>query len=172
MAGIRLFEVENRVVKPTEHCYMISFLKEIMDTYPENYMKIYAYLFYMSYKGSDNPYMNLEDEYLEEKVLRDINADFDTEDSKIVYALKECKHMYETPLVRAYNGISGMLEKLSTYMSETHIKDGRDGNITAIVNAAKNFDAIRKSFKGTMKDLEEEQKMVTRGKQNLAYDQR
>jgi hypothetical protein len=170
--AIRLFEVENRIVKPTEHCYTIGFLKKIMDEYPDSYMKIYAYLFYMSYVGPENPYFNIVDEDLEEKVLRDIEAEFDIEDAVIRYALAECKKMYETPIVRAYNGISGMLEKLATYMSETELSGGRDGNITAVINAAKNFDAIRKSFKGTLKDLEEEQKVTARGKQSLAYDQR
>ena len=85
-------------------------------------------------------------------------------------ALDRCKEMYETPTVRAYNGISNMLEKLAFYMETQTITDGRDGNITAIVSAAKNFDAIRKSFKGVAKDLEEEQSSRARGGQKLSYD--
>jgi virulence-associated protein VapD len=85
-------------------------------------------------------------------------------------ALDRCKEMYETPTVRAYNGIANMLEKLAFYMETQTITDGRDGNITAIVSAAKNFDAIRKSFKGVAKDLEEEQSSRARGGQKLSYD--
>jgi hypothetical protein len=63
-----------------------------------------------------------------------------------------------------------MLEKLAFYMNTQTITDGRDGNITAIVSAAKNFDSIRKSFKGVAKDLEEEQSSRARGGQKLSYD--
>ena len=33
--NIRLFEIDGRGVKPTEHCHMISWLKKIIDEYPE-----------------------------------------------------------------------------------------------------------------------------------------
>lgn len=55
-------------------------------------------------------------------------------------------------------------------MNTQSITDGRDGNISAIVQAAKNFDSIRKSFKGVAKDLEEEQSSRARGGSRLSYD--
>jgi hypothetical protein len=45
---IRLFDIQNNKVVPTEHCYTLKFLKDIMDEFPEDYLKIYAYLFYMA----------------------------------------------------------------------------------------------------------------------------
>ncbi len=48
---------------------------------------------------------------------------------------------------------------------------GRDGNITALVNAAAKFQQIRESFKGAYKDLAEEQQSQVRGNIGLAYDQ-
>jgi hypothetical protein len=68
-------------------------------------------------------------------------------------------------------GIKGMLDKLAKYMENTAITDGRDGNITALINAAKNFESVRQSFKGVLKDLQEEQLSTVRGGQNMAYDQ-
>jgi hypothetical protein len=56
-------------------------------------------------------------------------------------------------------------------MENTEIEHGRDGNLTSLVNAASKFEQIRQSFKGTLKDLEEEQQSQVRGGQNLAYDQ-
>lgn len=169
---IKLFELEGRVVKPSVHCYNITFLKNIMEEFPDQYMKIYSYLFYMSYRGVENPYFNISEVDLEEKVLRDIEADFDIEHETITIALEQCRVMYETPLVRAYNGISGMLDRMARYMQDTEITAGREGNINALISAAKNFDAIRKSFKGTLKDVEEESKITPRGGQGIAYDQR
>jgi hypothetical protein len=57
-------------------------------------------------------------------------------------------------------------------MGNTTIEHGRDGNISALVQVAKNLHGIRESFKGVQKDLEEEQtKSRARGGTDLAYDQ-
>jgi hypothetical protein len=64
-----------------------------------------------------------------------------------------------------------MLENMAEYMETTKISAGRDGNITALIRLAKDFDAIRQSYKGVAKDLAAEQETSVRGGQNLAYDQ-
>ena len=91
--------------------------------------------------------------------------------SKIRHALDKCAQLYETPTFRAYKGIKSMIDKLAKYMESTQIEHGRDGNINSLVSAAKNFDAIRQSFKGAYNDMKEEQKSTVRGGQGLAYDQ-
>ena len=169
---IRLFDVQNGKVIPTEHCYTLSFLANIMASYDEiEAMKILAYLFYMSCPNPDlNPYFDTPEQDKEELILKDLDADFSAEDEQIVYALSRCKQLYETPTYRAYIGMKSMLDRLATYMEKTPIEHGRDGNITAIVNAASKFEQIRQSFKGTLRDLEEEQSSQVRGGQNLSYD--
>jgi len=168
----RLFDIENDKVRATEHCYTLKFLKDIMDNYPDNYIKVYEYLFYMTCPNPDfNPYFHMSEVEKEEVIIQDIEADFSTEDDLIQIALKKCAKMYETSTSRAYKGISSMLDRLATYMENTPITDGRDGNITALVSAAKNYDSIRTSFKGAYKDLKEEQQSHARGGAGLAYDQ-
>ena len=169
---IRLFDVQNGKVIPTEHCYTLSFLSNIMASYDEiEAMKILAYLFYMSCPNPDmNPYFDTPEQDKEELILKDLDADFSAEDEMIIYALNRCKQLYETPTYRAYIGMKSMLDRLATYMEKTPIEHGRDGNITAIVNAASKFEQIRQSFKGTLRDLEEEQSSQVRGGQNLSYD--
>jgi len=170
---IRIFDLQNNKIVPTEHCYTLSYLKDIMDNYPENHMTIYAFLFYMTCPNPDaNPYFNMPEDEKEQIILQDIRADFSTEDDLIMTALDKCKQMYETPTVRAYRGISSMLDRLATYMEKTPISHGRDGNINSLVSAAKNFEGIRSSFKGAYKDLLEEQQTRTRGGGELAYDQK
>lgn len=168
---IRLFDVENGKVIPTEHCYIIKFLKDIIDNYPNNYIKIYSYLFYMSCPNPElNPFFDIEETDKEDIILEQIECDFSPEDDIIRKALKMCYKLYETPTSRAYAGIKSMLDRLAKYMETTEIEHGRDGNITALVNVAAKFDDIRQSFKGTLRDLEEEQNKV-RGNQRLSYDQ-
>lgn len=169
---VKLFDIKNNKVVPTEHCYTIGSLKKVMDDYPDDYLKIYQYLFYMTCPNPDfNPFFNLAEDDKEEIILQEIDAEFSVEDDGIPEALTVCKKLYETPTSRAYNGIKQMLDRLAAYMETTPISHGRDGNINSLVNAAAKFQQIRDSYKGAFKDLEEEQKSRVRGGAGLSYDQ-
>jgi len=170
----KLFEIQSGNIVATEHCHTIKWLKVIMDDYKEDdeYLKVYTYLFYMRYPSPEaNPYFHFKELDKEEQILEDIDAGFSTEDAPIQYALDRMKQMYETPTSRAYEGIAGMLDKLATFMKHTNITTGRDGNMSAIVQAAKNYDSIRASFKGAYKDLQDEQEARVRGGKTMGYDQ-
>jgi hypothetical protein len=169
---IKLFDVQNGVIIPTEHCYALKDLKNLMTEYPDDYMGVYAYLFYMTCPNPDlNPFFHVAENEKEEFILSQLKVTFSTEDDAIVIALAFCKKLYETPTYRAYMGIKSMLDRLAKYMETTAIDHGRDGNLTSLVNAAAKFEQIRTSFKGTYKDLMEEQKSQVRGGQHIAYDQ-
>jgi len=169
---VRLFDIQNGKVVPTEHCYTLKFLKDVMDEYPGDYLRVYAYLFYMTCPNPDlNPFFDVPEQDKEEFILREVDAEFSTDDDVIRHGIEMCKKLYETPTYRAYMGIKTMLDRLARYMETTDIEHGRDGNITALVNAASKFEQIRQSFKGTLRDLEEEQKSQVRGGQRLSYDQ-
>ena len=169
---VRIFDIQNGAVVPTEHCYTMKSLKTIMDEYPDNYLKIYQYVFYMTCMNPDlNPFFDVPDIDREELILQVIDADFSTEDAYIMHALDVVKKLYETPTSRAYRGIKTMLDRLADYMENTPIEHGRDGNINSLVNAAAKYQQIRESFKGAYRDLKDEQQSSVRGGQNLAYDQ-
>ena len=169
---IKLFDIENGVVVPTEHCYTLKALKDVMDEYPEEHLKIYLYLFYMSCPNPDlNPFFYTPEMDKEDLILKQIDSDFSVEDKSIHIALQFCQRMYETPTSRAYKGMASMLDRLARYMETTPITAGRDGNINSLVAAAKNFDLIRASFKGVYKDLQDEQSSKVRGGIGMAYDQ-
>jgi len=168
----KLFDIQNGKVVPTEHCYTLKSLKDIMDNYPDDHLKIYQYLFYMTCPNPDmNPFFYTPEAEKEEVILKEVEAEFSTEDDDIWAALKFCEKMYETPTSRAYKGIAAMLDKLGRYMQTTPIEHGRDGNINSLVNAAAKYQQIRESFKGAYKDLQEEQQSNVRGGIGLGYDQ-
>ena len=59
---VKLFDIQNGKVIPTEHCYTLKALKVVMDNYPDNYIKIYQYLFYMTCPNPDlNPFFYTPD---------------------------------------------------------------------------------------------------------------
>ena len=169
---VRLFDIQNGKAAPTEHCYTLKFLKDIMETYPDTYMQVYQYLFYMACPNPDlNPFFNLPEHEKEDIIIEEIGLEESTEDSKIRYSLEMCNKLYETPTYRAYVGIKSMLDRLAKYMETTQIEHGRDGNINSMVNAAAKFEQIRQSYKGAFTDMKSEQESSVRGGQGLAYDQ-
>jgi hypothetical protein len=171
---VRLFDVKNGVIVPTEHCYTIKVLKDIMDYYgyENEYLKVYAYIFYMTCPDEDlNPFCNMHDLDKEKQILMQIDPNFSVDDDTVREGLEFCRKVFETPTSRAYEGIKSMLDRLGDYMKTTPITHGRDGNITALVNAAAKYEQIRSSFKNAYRDLKEEQKSTVRGKGKLAYDQ-
>jgi hypothetical protein len=104
-------------------------------------------------------------------LIEDLNSEIDTEADEITEAIEKLQVLYETPTLRAYKGITTMLDNLTDYMENTSITAGRDGNINSLLRIAKEFDSIRQSFKGVAKDLEAEQESHVRGGQQLGYDQ-
>ena len=169
---IKLFDLQNEKVIPTEHCHTLEFLKVLMKEYPKEYMSIYTYLFYMTCPSDEhNPYFNIKEEDKQELILRDIGAEFFCEDPLIIEALERCRELNETPTSRAYNGIKIALDNMAEVMSNTKPTFGRDGSATALLRIAKDFDAVRQSYKGVYKDLQAEQQTRTRGGGSLAYDQ-
>jgi hypothetical protein len=169
---VKLFDIANGVVVPSEHCYTLKDLKAVMDNYPDNHVDVYAYIFYMTCPNPElNPFFDVVEHEKEELVMRQLNPTFTAEDAVIINAIKLCTKLYETPTLRSYMGIKKMLDRLAYYMETAPIEAGRDGNIMALVNTAAKFEDIRQSFKGAYKDLMEEQQSTVRGGQNLAYDQ-
>ena len=81
---VRLFDIQNGKVIPTEHCYTLKALKMVMDNYPDNYIKIYQYLFYMTCPNPDlNPFFYTPEIDKESLILEQIDADITTEDEDI-----------------------------------------------------------------------------------------
>ena len=85
---IRLFDVLNGEIIPTEHCYTMLCYKKIMDGYPDEYLNIYAYLFYLSCPNPEfNPFFDVPENDKEELIRREVGGEFDSDDELIQNAL-------------------------------------------------------------------------------------
>lgn len=169
---IKLFDLQNGVIIPTEHCYTNKSLKNIMDNYPEDYPKIYTYLFYM-YCPDDtiNCYFNIEEYKKEDTILKEIGAKFCTDD-RLIYEAKEfCKLMYWTATAKAFFFIKKMIEDIAEYMQDTCIRDGKDGNVKDKIAFAEKYKTLRKEYNEAYKELAEENGKA-RGNKHVSYDQR
>lgn len=168
---VRLFDIENGKVVPTEHCYTIAVLKEIMEKYPEQYLSMFAYLQYMTCPSKDhNPFFNVPAENKEELILTFLKADFSPEDEPLPEALKVCEKLYDTPTWRAYRGMQQLMDNFAE-AAKTKIKYGKEGNDMFLLRLGEKYPTLRASFKAAFSDLEEELSNNTRGGAEKAYDQ-
>ena len=92
---IKLFDIQNDKVVPTEHCYSLKFLKDIMEAFPETYLNVYQYLFYMTCPNPDlNPFFNLPEHEKEDMIVEEIQMEESSEDELIQMALIKCQKLY------------------------------------------------------------------------------
>lgn len=169
---IDLFTVEGGVLVPSVHCYSLNSLKEVMETFPDNYLKVYLYIFYKTCSDPEkNPFFNLPEEDKEELILNEIKADFSTDNPIITKAVETCEKLYDTPTKRAYEGMKCLMDKLARFMKSQQLSVGRDGSLDSMMRAGERYQNLRQSFKGIEKDYLEEIAQV-RGQQFTAYDQR
>ena len=170
--GIKLFDIQNSNITPTEHCYTIASLKKIMDEYPEDFNNIYTYLFYMScLNEEENPFSNVPESDKRDMVLSQVGGDFDPDDPDIEKALEVCRDLYKTPTYNLYMASKVGIEKISKYITSTMITQGRDGNDIAYLKYVDSFDKLCKSFEGRYNAFKQEQSTIARGGHQIAYDQ-
>jgi hypothetical protein len=170
--GIRLFDIQNSTITPTEHCYTIGTLKEIMNNYPEDYLSIYAYLFYMScLNEEENPFANVPENDKEDLILREVGGSFSADEKLIFKGLELCKKLYTTPSYNLYLSAKIGIEKAASYLRNTAITDGRDGNNLSYLKYMEKYDDICRSFESRWKAFKEEQSSISRGGHEIAYDQ-
>lgn len=168
--AVKLIDYEEGKITLTIHCHNLQFLKVLVDKYQDNALKVISYVFYMSYPRHENPYCNVPASEKSELVAMDLGIDFSLDDKDIDTAVEKCAKMYSTPISRMYHSLSNALDKISNYFDDAEISDGKDGNLTQIINAAKNYGSIRDSFKKIKSDFDEENKVVTWAGKDKAYD--
>lgn len=174
---VDLFEYDHDLgkIKPTVHCYTIRYLRNVMDKYRdgEAYLSVYQYLYYKHCPIRKNPFSNIREEERESKIIESIDINFDLDDPVVMAADEGCKELYSTPTTRAYKGLKSLIDNIGDYMATASISGSeKDGNLRALVTAAKDLRHIRASFDDTQYDLEVEQGYRARGSKKIAYDQR
>ncbi len=171
--SIELFAIEGDVVKPTSHCYVNDPLKIIMELYPDNFTDRYAYLQYMTCMDEKkNPFLNAPENDKEELILASLRSDFSPEDDGMQEALEFCTILFDTPTKRAYLGAKKMYDKISTFLADTEITTGRDGNAAAINTYMKGQKEYAAAYKQAYRELQDEQGSTrVRGDRKKAYDQ-
>lgn len=169
---IKLFDVQDGVLIPSEYSMTLSSLRRIREKYPVNYIRIFLYIFYTSCPDPEqNPFFNLPEEDKDAVILKEIEADFSTDEPLIAEAIKLATQLYDTPTNRAYQGAKAMMDKLaSLFKNQQLTASGKDSSLTPMLGALEKYNKLRDVFKGVEKDYMDEIKAVTRGGSYSAYD--
>src|SRR5690348_1330145 len=104
---IRIWDIEDGELRPTDACYTLEWLKDIMTAFPKDYMQVYRYIFYMSCLDEQlNPYRNTPEVDKSEEICRMLakgeTLSWIPDDLKIEKAVTECRKLYSTPTQEVY----------------------------------------------------------------------
>lgn len=157
-----LFDIEGRKCIPSQACYIVPWLKRIMDKYPTNYIQVYSYLFLTTCPDATlNPYMNFPEEDREDIVISDLKPlTFSLEDPIIIDTLNRLFKMYETPTLRIWRAAKIMLDEMATKLGTKSLTFGKDGNATDMRGMMKELPTFTENFMKLENMLKEEQAKV------------
>lgn len=168
---IGLFEVQNEIVIPDEVAVrLLPWMRHIREKFPNNYMQVYGYLFYMCCWDGRNIYINRTDEEREQSIIEDLHIDFSLDEPVIIIALEKCKKLYETPAVRAFKSIKNKIDDICRFLDTNDITSGKNGNAMDIKMFMKELPTFTEDYDKLGLRLKEEQTRV-RGMKDIAYDQ-
>lgn len=169
---IKMFDVQDGVLIPTEHCYALKSIKEVIEAFPDNYLKVLLYIFYMTCPDPEkNPFFNIPEDEKESVILGEVKIDFSMDNPVITNAVSFCNKIYDTPTKRAYEGMKIMMDKIADFFKKQQLSTGRDGSLDSMTRTAKDYQKLRESFKGIEKDYNEEIKNRVLGNRFKGYDQ-
>jgi len=173
--NVRIFDFVDGEVKLTEWCDLLPFLKKVRTTFKKDHMKVYSYLFFMTYPSPLNPYFNYSTYEKEFIILKDLECDFPIEHPVVIKALERLSEMYTLPSSTAYQVIAESLNKIASNIKNSMTMDMDSNTIKSVMTAASNFKDLKKTFDETRQDLIVEEKQQNlgpkvRGNSQIAYD--
>lgn len=169
MASVKLFDIRNGKAHITEHCYTITYLKEIIEKYGETVAcKIFTVFQYMADLNPEtNPYANIaEDEKLEtvvRSVCPDLSVDIDWEDEILQEGIELTRKQFETGTYRAYLAIKTLRDRLTKTIETAQTSVSRDdGNMGELTKALSIFEVMNESARKAFSEFEAENGTVQR----------
>jgi len=94
----------------------------------------------------ESPYMNISEIEREEKVLSDYPVHRYLDEPEMIQAIKKCEELYFSPVRKILKASKKAIENISDFLEDNTITDGRDGNLTQVVNTIKSLPQILKAY--------------------------
>jgi hypothetical protein len=169
MAQNKLFDIKDGKATITNHCYTISYLKDIIDTYGEKIaVKIFTVFQYMSDLNPEtNPLANIaEDEKLETVVracASDLPLTIDWNDDIFVEGIELTRKLFETPTYRAYLSVKTLRDNMIKTLGNAHTSVSKDdGNTAELTRGLSMLETLNEAAKKAYSEFEAENGSVQR----------
>ena len=157
---IRIFDVENGIVKINEHCLLIPKLRDVIDFYPDPIPAL-CFIYYMC--DPTSPYYNFEESIKETIILDAYPGDYTSEDEIIIEAIGNVKEFFKTPLQDFLIECKAELHRMIQYLKNNPISSGRDGDLTERFRIIKEAGKIAESYSSLEKQAKDQLKQRLRG---------
>lgn len=93
-----------------------------------------------------SPYMNFEEHEREAQVLKDFPVYEYLQTMEMVNAVEKAEKLYFSPLRKILKGAKKAAENISFFMETTEVSDGRDGNVSQIIQTITSLPKIIEAY--------------------------
>jgi ABC-type Fe3+-hydroxamate transport system substrate-binding protein len=160
-----IFDIQDGRVVVNPNVLLIPELRDVYEAYGLNAI---AYLYYKTSVSIKNPYRTIPEDERDEVLLRDFPGAYEPTDDLIANAVLKLDSFKPT-VVRYYESVKSLVERLSTWANTVVIDDTKEGNMNYILKMIEKVGTVADNFQRAEKAvIETEQK--TRGNQKIAYD--
>lgn len=148
------------------NCLSVPELKRVWERYQT--VLPFEFAYHMVHPAS--PYSDLERSLREEEVTLAFMSGFHKEDIEIIEMLEVLKKMWVTPIMRYYESVKTLVDKLAVYNENVLLDDSKEtGNMTHVLKIVKECGTAIETFNKARKTRDAEV-LKLRGKTQGAYD--
>lgn len=152
------YDKDSGNIQLTDNAFLIPEILTLYNYYPNDGWRPYvAYAYFMS--APDSPYIwTPENEKLETIVfdVRKTVGEFDYTCRLTEELVNKLKSLYTSTLVRRYDALKILIDKMSNYIKTAEIIEGRDGNLSELMRIVERAGNEMRSFRDLEKQVDEE----------------
>ncbi len=152
----KILTVKEDKVVINEVVLSIPELKSVLDYYTVNEDRetaILALTFLHYMYDPESPYWNQSADIMESNIRKDFRGRYNPKFDEVMINAANKLEEFETPISRAVRALKNSLDKLSTYLTNTEISTGRDGNMAEVLRAHEKYPIILRNFRSAVKDF-------------------
>lgn len=142
MALPRILTVDNGKVVLTEEILSIPEFNALW----QHCLDLLPFQFIWARYDSESPYLNLDEETMEEEILKDYPVHSYLNELEMIAAMEKAEKLYFSPVRKILRGTKTAVEKYVNYFSEMTLEAGRDGNLSAVKAAIVDMPKMIKSY--------------------------
>jgi hypothetical protein len=156
---IEMFDINEGRVVISPVTLLVPEFKAVHEHY--NDINVFCYIAFRTSMSPTNIYRDVEEDKIDETLMRDFPGNYKPTDDLVVAAL-----------VRYYRSIKDLVDKLAAYASNAIVDDSKEGNITHLIKLVEKANSIILTFMKAEKDIESILPTIGKAsnKKKLAYD--